>query len=130
MPGGNRTGPRGEGPMTGRRAGYCAGYDVPGYMNPGPGGGYGGGYGMGRGRRGGFFGGGRGYRHWFHATGLPGWMRGRGAGWWHDAPAPPPVSREQRIEALQGEARMLEEELAGIRREIDSLAAGRETGEE
>ena len=44
MPGGNRTGPAGMGPMTGRAAGYCAGYPVPGYMNP-----YGGGLGMGYG---------------------------------------------------------------------------------
>jgi len=34
MPRGNRTGPAGMGPMTGRAAGYCAGYPVPGYMNP------------------------------------------------------------------------------------------------
>lgn len=34
MPGGDGTGPRGMGPMTGRAAGDCAGYSVPGYMNP------------------------------------------------------------------------------------------------
>jgi len=34
MPGGDRTGPAGMGPMTGRAAGFCAGYPVPGYMNP------------------------------------------------------------------------------------------------
>ena len=34
MPAGNGTGPLGFGPMTGRAAGYCAGYSVPGYMNP------------------------------------------------------------------------------------------------
>jgi hypothetical protein len=34
--------------MTGRGAGYCAGYSVPGYMNPV--GGYGRGWGRGRGR--------------------------------------------------------------------------------
>ncbi|KUK50216.1 MAG: hypothetical protein XD76_1563 [candidate division TA06 bacterium 32_111] len=34
MPGGDRTGPAGFGPMTGRAAGYCAGYSVPGYANP------------------------------------------------------------------------------------------------
>ena len=47
MPGGDRTGPRGFGPMTGRRAGYCAGYDRPGFDNPHPGYGmrYGGSYG-------------------------------------------------------------------------------------
>lgn len=34
MPGGDRTGPLGEGPRTGRGAGYCAGNDEPGYKNP------------------------------------------------------------------------------------------------
>jgi len=37
MPLGDGTGPAGMGPMTGRAAGYCAGYGVPGYMNPIPG---------------------------------------------------------------------------------------------
>lgn len=35
MPFGNGTGPAGMGPMTGRAAGFCAGYPVPGYRNPG-----------------------------------------------------------------------------------------------
>jgi len=34
MPRGDGTGPMGFGPMTGRAAGYCAGYPVPGFMNP------------------------------------------------------------------------------------------------
>jgi len=34
MPRGDRTGPLGMGPMTGRAAGYCAGYPVPGFANP------------------------------------------------------------------------------------------------
>jgi hypothetical protein len=34
MPRGDRTGPAGMGPMTGRAAGYCAGYPAPGFMNP------------------------------------------------------------------------------------------------
>ncbi len=69
MPLGDRTGPAGLGPMTGRAAGYCAGYSVPGYMNPiygrAPYGGY---YGVGRGGyprgggRGRAWGGGRGRR--------------------------------------------------------------------
>jgi len=37
MPRGDGTGPAGMGPMTGRAAGYCAGYGMPGYMNPIPG---------------------------------------------------------------------------------------------
>jgi len=54
MPRGDRTGPMGAGPMTGRGAGYCAGYSAPGYVNPIPprsgGFGYGhGGWGRGRG---------------------------------------------------------------------------------
>jgi hypothetical protein len=53
MPRGDRTGPLGEGPMTGRQLGYGAGYDSPGYTR-GPGRGWGRGiYGRGRGR--GFF---------------------------------------------------------------------------
>lgn len=33
MPGGDRTGPWGLGPRTGRRAGFCSGYNKPGFMN-------------------------------------------------------------------------------------------------
>ena len=33
MPRGDKTGPTGEGPQTGRRMGFCAGYDHPGYDN-------------------------------------------------------------------------------------------------
>jgi hypothetical protein len=49
MPRGDRRGPWGAGPMTGRAAGYCAGYPVPGYMNPIRGYGRGWGRGFGRG---------------------------------------------------------------------------------
>jgi len=57
MPRGDGTGPRGMGPMTGRGAGYCAGYSNPGFMNP-----MGGrmGLGLGRGRGFGAYGRGRG----------------------------------------------------------------------
>ncbi len=33
MPGGDRTGPWGMGPRTGRGAGFCSGYRTPGFMN-------------------------------------------------------------------------------------------------
>ncbi len=46
MPRGDGTGPAGQGPMTGRGMGYCAGYNQPGYIS----GGYGRGMGYGRGR--------------------------------------------------------------------------------
>jgi hypothetical protein len=57
MPGGDRTGPMGQGPITGRGMGYCQGNDHPGYgsspWNPGrgPGRGFRRGPGYGRGRR-------------------------------------------------------------------------------
>ena len=53
MPRGDRTGPRGMGPRTGRAMGYCSGHDAPGFANPGPGAGgrcAGGGLGLARGR--------------------------------------------------------------------------------
>ena len=51
MPFGDGTGPRGMGPMTGRGAGYCAGFGRPGFTNPIPRRGrFGFGLGLGRGR--------------------------------------------------------------------------------
>lgn len=71
MPGGDRTGPRGMGPMTGRGFGWCRGAwegGSPGsHHGPTPG------FGYGRSR---------GWRHCNYATGLPGWARGgRGRFW-------------------------------------------------
>ena len=91
MPFGDRTGPRGLGPMTGRAAGYCAGYPVPGYANPGPGLGLGWGGGWGRGWR---------HRHWYYATGLPGWYRAGYAPAWYPSPFPAPMTAAQ--EAMEG----------------------------
>ncbi|MGI6131405.1 MAG: DUF5320 domain-containing protein [Bacillota bacterium] len=71
MPRGDGTGPAGFGPMTGRAAGYCAGYDAPGAR------GRAGARGQGavgiRPRIG--AGRGRGHRRMYYATGMPGWMR-------------------------------------------------------
>ncbi len=52
MPGGDRTGPEGFGPMTGRRMGFCTGNVQPGfsYRNMGFGRGMGRGFGRGMGR--------------------------------------------------------------------------------
>jgi hypothetical protein len=108
MPRGDGTGPEGMGPMTGRGAGYCAGYDVPGYDNPMPGRGFG--RGGGRGRR---------WRHWFYATGLPGWLRFGRAPWW-GAPAGPPT-REQETEALKAQAGWLQQQLDAINKRIGEL---------
>jgi hypothetical protein len=125
MPGGDGTGPAGLGPMTGRAAGYCAGYPVPGFMNPIPGRGF---WGWGRGR-----GGGRGRRNWFYATGLPGWQRGA-MGWpaWggpqpygptYGAPFAPTMTQEQELDALKGQAEYFEDALEGIRKRIEELQA-------
>ena len=119
MPAGDRTGPVGMGPRTGRGVGYCSGYDTPGWAHPGFGFGFarGGGYG-GRPMRGG---GGWGWRHQFYATGLPRW-----ACW-----GPPPVgaygvpfappSREQEVEMLRGEAEWLKEQLDAIAQRMEEL---------
>jgi len=45
MPRRDGTGPAGQGPMTGRRIGYCAGFNVPGFINSEFGRGFGRGFG-------------------------------------------------------------------------------------
>ncbi|MBL8024783.1 MAG: DUF5320 domain-containing protein [Fibrobacteres bacterium] len=50
MPCGDRTGPEGKGPMTGRKAGLCTRNSTPGTMRLAQGNGYGVGRGLGRGR--------------------------------------------------------------------------------
>jgi len=129
MPGGDRTGPMGMGPMTGRAGGYCAGYPVPGYMNPVGGRGF---WGWGRGRGGGR-GGGRGWRNWFYATGLTGWQRAT-MGWPafggpvpyavpYPAASAPAMSTEQQLDMLKGQAEYFEDALEGIRKRIEELEA-------
>jgi len=131
MPGGDRTGPAGMGPMTGRAAGYCAGYGIPGFMNPIPGRGYGyGGWGRG---------GGYGHRNWYYATGAPGWVRA-GAGYPafgqvpaygaaygtpygtpYGAPYGQAPTSQQELDALKGQAEYLEDALDGIRKRMEEL---------
>lgn len=107
MPRGDRTGPWGMGPMTGRGAGYCAGYAVPGYMNAGPGPGFGLGWGGG-------------WRHRFYATGLPGWARfGCAPAWGYGPPAPP--TPEQEADELKAQAEWLQEQLDAIHRRIEEI---------
>jgi hypothetical protein len=126
MPRGDRTGPAGLGPMTGRGAGFCAGSGVPGYANPGPGRGWGrgGGWGGGWGRGGR----GHGWRHGYYATGLPGWARGGWPGPWGPAPYAPPAPWPQNApddvgdaESLREQAGYLEEALANVRKRLDEL---------
>jgi len=124
MPWGDRTGPMGMGPMTGRGMGYCAGFAGPGAARPGPGGalrGWGGG------------GGGRGFRNRAYAPGWgpwqgrgPGWG-GRGAGRWGGYGAPwgygADLAGDQEVAFLRNEAQRIEAMLASINRRLEELAA-------
>lgn len=129
MPGGDRTGPMGAGPMTGRGAGLCAGYGVPGYMNPGSGRGYGGGRGRGFGRGMGM-GGGRGWRNQYYQTGLPGWARaGQAYGYPYPAADPatirpastPETARDEELDYLKQEARNLKRALKDVEARVQQL---------
>jgi len=100
------------GPMTGRAAGFCAGYSVPGYMNPGFGRGF-----WGRG------GGGRGWRNRFYATGLTGWQRAA-MGWGAYggvAPAAPTAADE--LAGLKAQSQYLQDALKDISKRIEEIEA-------
>lgn len=123
MPRGDRTGPMGQGPMTGRGLGYCGGYDEPGYAHPGPGYGWGG-YGWGGGWGGGW---GRGWRHGYRATGLPFWARyGAGYGPW--GPAPQAPTSEQEAAQLKSQAEWLQKQLDAIQGRLDEIQGGSQEG--
>jgi len=114
MPRGDRTGPMGWGPMTGRAAGYCAGYDAPGFANDVPGRGFGLGRGGGRGH-------GWRWRHWAYATGLPDWTRvGRPFPWGY-GPYPGPITQQEEVESLKAQAGWLEEQLDAVNRCLAEL---------
>jgi hypothetical protein len=120
MPGGDRTGPTGLGPITGRAAGYCAGFGTPGYGNPALGPGLRMGFGREWGSWGrGFGGGGRGWRHCFHATGLPGWLR---SGWGAYPPYHAASAQAAEREYLEDLAKMLQAQLDDVKKRMDSIA--------
>lgn len=101
MPRGDRRGPFGAGPMTGRGAGYCAGNETPGYQNrPSP-------YGFWR-CLAGF---GRGWRRQFYATGKTGWQRAAGV-----ASEP-----EAELTALQRQLDWLTEQIETIKKRLAEL---------
>lgn len=105
MPGGDRTGPMGAGPMTGRGAGFCAGNTVAGYAT---------GRGARRCRQGG----------WGLRFGMPfrgAWRQGR---YPRDlADIAPTDARE--LDALKGQAGHLTAALKDITRRIEELEADR-----
>jgi hypothetical protein len=101
--------------MTGRRVGYCAGFSVPGYMNPV--GGYGRGWKRGRGRG---FGRGR-FAHPEPPVVQPAYPPAH-------HPVAQPQAPEQEIEALknyqkdlESEKTDLEQEMGGVKARIEEL---------
>ena len=118
MPGGDGTGPGGMGPMTGRAAGFCAGYSVPGYANPV--GGRGMGMGFGRGRGGGF-GRGRGFGWGRAGYGLPAYGGAVNPYAYSGVPFAPTVAPQQELDGLKGQAEYLVDALDGIKKRIEEL---------
>jgi len=109
MPRGDGTGPFGEGPMTGRAAGYCAGYALPGFAGRPVFGRGAFGPGMGYGR-----GGGRGYRNRFCATGVPFSA--------FAVPEPGPVlGRDEEVALLKSESQRLKSVLETIDQRLQQL---------
>jgi hypothetical protein len=105
--------------MSGRGAGYCVGYDAPGWASPIPGRGLGLGWGRGGGWR---------HRNWYYATGVPGWGRFSYAPGW-EAPLAVPwgpyaaaPSREQEAEFLKQQADSLKQQLDAIDTRIKELS--------
>jgi len=94
MPRGDRTGPNGAGPMTGRALGYCGGYDEPGFTAGG-----------GRGR-----GNGRGYGRGFSGGGY-----GRGYGRGYVSPVYPDVSEKT---LLENEIRVLKDQMSALEKRL------------
>jgi hypothetical protein len=119
MPAGNRKGPWGDGPMTGRAAGFCSGSGMPGYVNPVPGRGLGRGFGRGSGAWGPGFGRGRGWRRMAYATGQPGWMR---FGWWVGPRSKPDPELEK--QDLKDQAEALQFELEAIQKRLSEIESG------
>lgn len=105
MPRGDGRGPMGMGAMTGRGAGYCAGFATPGFANPMPGRGFGMAYGGGRGF------GGRGRR----AAGFCGWMMP------FAAPAAPGFTPEAEQQMLKSQAESLQAELEFVRKRLSEI---------
>ncbi len=122
MPRGDGTGPEGLGAMTGRGAGYCAGYDRPGYMNPAVGGrgaacGFRGGRGRGRGK---------GFRaRRFARPAAPAARSAASSAQYADSE----TARKQEVNNLEQEKEMLKEELTAIENRIAELKQQQEDEE-
>lgn len=112
MPRGDGTGPAGMGPMTGRAAGFCAGYSVPGYMSHAPGRGRAWRRGLGGVRP-------RPYRgQYATAPGAPNY--GPNQGYYGQQPyqQDPEEARKQELEYLKNTEKAIEEELNAVKKRI------------
>ena len=117
MPGGDGTGPGGMGSMTGRAAGYCAGYSVPGYMNPVAGRGrFGYGLGLGRGR--GF---GRGFGFRGAAYGAPYVAPNYPVAYGNNYPYAQEITPQQETDMLKEQSKAIGGELEAINKRINEL---------
>ncbi len=116
MPGGDGTGPQGNGPMTGRGTGFCAGYSMPGYSrDPGR---YRAGGNRNRGRSG-LYGPG-GHRNRFYSTGMPGWMR------YGNESYDQSVAKDSELHMLRNQSEYLKNALDNIDRRMKELEAEEE----
>jgi hypothetical protein len=110
MPSGDRTGPMGQGPMTGRALGFCAGFDTPGYTK-GFGSGMGRGFGFGRGRgrgRGMGYGQGRNF-HWPFSGFSP------------NIPETQALNKEDEIKMLKAQAESLKRTQKDLEKRLSEL---------
>lgn len=104
MPFGDRTGPWGFGPRTGRGLGFCNGFPVPGFLNRAFG------FGFGRGR-------GRGLGRWpMFGNWAPGWW-----GFPFQGIAPAQGAMAPDLEVLKQQAEMLEQQLQAVRDQINKM---------
>jgi hypothetical protein len=113
MPFGDGTGPMGLGSRTGRGAGYCSGYSVPGYMNPIPGRGLGFGFGgprgFGRGR-------GKGFGRFYGGGGYP----------YMDYPYLSNITPQNQVEILKSQVKAMQEEVDAINQQIKDIESAEE----
>lgn len=109
MPGGDGTGPLGQGAQTGRRLGFCSGYETAGFLFPRRR------IGLGRGFGRGFRGRGRGY--WWNDT-----NDAYFASYPMDRSAIPQPNKEQEKSYLENMVKHLEEDIKNIQTRIKELS--------
>lgn len=120
MPFGDKTGPNGMGPRTGRGLGYCSRFNSPGFTKGTPRGGRGFGRGFGRGRGPGF---GRGYRNRYYPRGPRFYSASE------DYPTQktqsqqtrPQLTKEEEVRALKDEERAIESEIEELKSGLEEI---------